>query len=102
MDTTKSPPAEEAGYSAADAARVFDEFLEYQRGHDSFWAWLMGYPSHGPGEPPDPDVENEIDHAILALLAFQHGTRTWEDVRQELHEARVRLTGLARYPAPAR
>ena len=105
MDTISTASVDETGYDgydAAAAARVFGEFLEYHRGHDSFWAWLNSYPAHQSEESPDPEVEIEIDRAILALLAFQHGTRTWPQVHQELHDARIHLIGLARYPAPAR
>ncbi len=82
------------GYSPAEAAHMFEEFLEYRLGHDEFWEWLMSFPS---GDAPrDREVENEIDLAILALRAFQEGTRSWDEVHRELLAARGRLTGLAR------
>src|SRR5919198_5242917 len=85
-----------AGYSAAEAAHVFEEFLEFRLSHDAFWAWLQSYPVLPEGAR-DVQVEDEIDHAILALLAFQKGTRDWHEVERELRASRARLTGLARY-----
>lgn len=84
-----------SGYTAAAAAHLFEEFLELRLGHDAFWAWLMSYPPHRPGSALDLAVEDELDRAILALLAFQHGTRNWPAVAAELRDARSRLTGLA-------
>ena len=91
-----APAARLAGYSAAEAAHMFEEFLEMRLSHDAFWEWLMSYPPHGPDGSADAAVEDEIDRAILALLAFQHGTRPWAHVNHELMDARARLTGLAR------
>jgi hypothetical protein len=85
-----------AGHTAAEAAHLFEEFLEGRLGHDAFWAWLMSYPPHRPGSTPDLAVEDELDRALLALLAFQHGTRDWPAVAAELRDARSRLSGLAR------
>jgi hypothetical protein len=92
------PPERAAGpgYTAAEAAHQFEEFLELRLGHHEFWAWLMRYPPHRPGRAPDLRVEDELDRAILALRAFQHGTRAWPTVAAELRDARARLTGLAR------
>jgi hypothetical protein len=83
-------------YTAGAASHMFEEFLEYRLGHDAFWEWLMSYP---PSNSPqaDPAVEDEIDHAILALRAFQDGHRSWGDVHRELLDSRSRLTGLARF-----
>ena len=88
--------AQLGGYDAATAAHLFEEFLELRLSHDAFWEWLMCYPPHYGAEPADPLVEDEINHAILSLLAFQHGTRTWHQVAQELRDSRARLSGLAR------
>ena len=98
MVGVRSPRAGRSGYSAAEVAHMFEEFLEYRLSHDAFWEWLMSYPSHTGAGSPDPEVEDQIDRAILALLAFQHGTRTWPEVHRELLDARSRLSGLARHP----
>ena len=87
---------EAPGYTAAEAAHEFEEFLELRLGRDAFWAWLMRYPPHRPGAAPDLLVEDELDRAILALRALQQGTRDWPAVAAELRDARARLTGLAR------
>jgi hypothetical protein len=90
-------PSEPApGYSAAEAAHEFEEFLELRLSLEAFWAWLQGYPAPGPAGSPDPAVEDEIDRATLALLALQHGTRSWPEVERELMRARGHLTGLTR------
>ena len=75
---------------------MFEEFLELNLGYDTFWEWLMSYPPHGLGQPADAAVEDQIDLAILALSAFAHGTRGWDEVHRELQDARSRLSGLAR------
>ncbi|HEX2033445.1 MAG TPA: hypothetical protein VHS99_04605 [Chloroflexota bacterium] len=93
----RPPAAYVPGYSAAEAAHMFEEFLEQRLGHDEFWTWLMSYPPHRPGITPDIGVEDELDRAILVLRAFQHGTRDWPAVARELRDARARLTGLARH-----
>ena len=98
MVSQSSPRARGSGYSAAEAAHMFEEFLEWRLSHDAFWAWLMSYPAHPPAGSPDPEVEDEIDRAILALRAFQHGARTWDEVHRELLDSRSRLSGLARHP----
>ena len=82
-------------YSPARAAHMFEEFLEYRLGHQEFWEWLMHFP-HG-NAPRDSAVEDEIDHAILALQAFHDGRRSWDDVHHELMDCRSRLSGLARF-----
>jgi hypothetical protein len=91
-----SHAAQLGGYDAARAAHLFEEFLEMRLTHDAFWEWLMCYPPHYGLESPDPAVEDQINHAILALLGFQHGTRSWPQVSAELRDARARLSGLAR------
>ena len=88
--------AQLGGYDPRTAAHILEDFLEMHLSHDAFWEWLMCYPPHYGLEPPDPAVEDEINHATLALLGFQHGTRTWHQVESELRDARARLTGLAR------
>jgi len=88
--------AQLGGYDPARAAHIIEEFLELRLSHDAFWEWLMCYPPHYGVEPAEPAVEDEINHATLALLGFQHGTRTWQQVAAELRDARGRLTGLAR------
>ena len=92
----RPPAAAPPGYTAAVAAHQLEEFLEQRLGHDEFWAWLMRYPPHRPGGTPDLGVEDELDRAILALRALQHGTRDWPAVAAALRDARARLTGLAR------
>ena len=94
-DSTGDRSWRRVGYSAAEAAHMFEEFLEYRTGHDTFWEWLMHYPS-GPAAR-DSQVEDEIDRAILALRSFQEGKRSWEETHRELMDARGRLTGLARF-----
>ncbi len=85
------------GYTPAEAAHMFEDFLELNLPYDTFWEWLMSYPPHGSRPPADALVENEIDLAILALSAFAHGTRSWDEAHRELLDARSRLTGLARF-----
>ncbi|MBI3970882.1 MAG: hypothetical protein HY332_06295 [Chloroflexi bacterium] len=87
-----------AGYSAAEASHVFEEFLEERLSYEAFWQWLQGYPYTPEGAPgDDPDIEDEINRAILALRAFQAGARSWPEVHRELMDSRQRLTGLARF-----
>jgi hypothetical protein len=95
VDTADSGAARAAGYSPAEAAHMFEEFLEYRLGHDVFWEWLMRFPSGN--RPRDPAVEDEIDRAILALQAFHEGHRSWNETHRELMDCRSRLTGLARF-----
>lgn len=96
MENADGAAAPVIGYAAGQASHMFEEFLEYRLGHDTFWEWLMHYPSSGaPGA--DPAVEDEVDRAILALYAFHEGHRTWGDVHRELMDCRSRLTGLARF-----
>ena len=95
VDTADAGAARVSRYTPAEAAHMFEEFLEYRLGHDAFWEWLLHFPSGN--TPRDPAVEDQIDQAILALQAFHEGHRSWNEVRRELMDCRSRLTGLARF-----
>ncbi len=82
-------------YTPAQAAHMFEEFLEYRVGHDEFWEWLLHFPSGS--TPRDSAVEDVIDRAILSLQAFHDGRRSWNEVHGELMDCRSRLSGLARF-----
>jgi hypothetical protein len=92
MDNADDAAATVGGYTARQAAHTFEQYLEGHLSQRGFVQWLEGYPT----TPSDPEVEDEINQAILAIRAWQNGTRTRQEVHQELREARSRLTGLAR------
>ena len=94
MDSVDDGAAEIGGYSAAEAAHTFEEFLEERLSREAFMAWLLQYP-YSPGQDPYPEVEEEINRATLALRNLADGDRTWPQVRGELMDARGRLSGLA-------
>lgn len=94
MDSVDDGAAEVGGYSAAEAAHTFQEFLEGRLSREAFMAWLLQYP-YAPGQDPYPQVEEEINRATLALRNLNDGERTWEQVRGELMDARGRLSGFA-------
>ncbi|MGH2354164.1 MAG: hypothetical protein ACRDI2_18440 [Chloroflexota bacterium] len=94
MDNADAGAAQVQGYSAAEASHTFEEFLEGRLSLEGFSQWLRAYP-YGANGPADPGVEDEINTATLAVRAFQHGTRSWDEVHRELMDARRRLTGLA-------
>ena len=96
METADSGAAEARGYSAADASHVLEEFLEERLSLESFKEWLQRYP-YAPSGPAGNEVEDEINRATLSVRALERGTRSWDDVRRELMDARSRLTGLARF-----
>ncbi|MGH2354470.1 MAG: hypothetical protein ACRDJN_22920 [Chloroflexota bacterium] len=85
------------GYGAAEAAHMFEEFLEERLSQQALWQWLQAYP-YTPGGSADPEVEDEINRGLLAILALEDGARSWPDVHHELRDVRSRLTGLARHP----
>ena len=93
-DSADSGAFRTPGYGAADAAHMFEMFLERKIGPDAFADWLTHYPASGPGR--DEQVANEIDTAELALSALKDGRRSWPEVHRELMDCRSRLTGLAR------
>src|SRR5262245_19302081 len=82
------------GYSAAEAAHMFEQFLEHRLSRQAFDAWLNHYP-YEQGNRPAPGVEDEINLAVLALRNLDEGRRTGSEVRRELLDARRRLSGLA-------
>jgi hypothetical protein len=86
------------GYTADEAARVIQDYLEGRLSTDGLWDWLQGYP-YDPNGPATREVENQINRATLAVRAFQQGTRPWEDARGELMDVRQRLSGLAHISA---
>jgi hypothetical protein len=95
MDSADDGYAQPGGYTAAEAAHTFEEFLEGHLSVRGFFQWLDAYrPGHN--APNDPAVENEINMATLAIRALQHGSRTSQEVRREILNGRGRLTGLAR------
>jgi len=96
MDSADDGYAQPGGYTAAQAAHTFEQFVEGHLSPHGFLQWLEGY-RPGVNAPRDPGVEREIDLAILAIRAFEHGTRTRQDVQQQIRGARGRLTGLARH-----
>ncbi|HVG97898.1 MAG TPA: hypothetical protein VNK05_13415 [Chloroflexota bacterium] len=95
MDSADDGYAQPGGYTAAQAAHTFEQFLEGHLTVQGFSQWLDGY-RPGANAPRDPGVENEINTALLALRALQHGTRTRQEVHREILNGRSRLTGLAR------
>jgi hypothetical protein len=95
MDDADDAAATVGGYTARQAAHAFEEYLEGHLSLRGFTQWLEGY-RPGPSTPSDPEVEDEINQATLAIRSWQHGTRTRQEVHQELREARSRLTGLSR------
>ena len=94
-DSADGGAAQIRGYSAADAAHMFERFLEHRLSQDAFTQWLSHYPSSGPSR--DEAVADEIDNAILALRALNEGRRPWREVHRELLDCRSRLSGLARF-----
>ncbi len=95
MDNADGGAAPVQGYSAAEAAHVFEEFLEQRLSLEGFKAWLGAYP-YAPDGPAPQEVEDEINAATLAIRAFEGGTRPWNEVHRQLIDGRRRLTGLAR------
>jgi hypothetical protein len=95
MDSADDGYAQPGGYTAAGAAHTFEQFLEGHLSPRGFALWLEGY-RPGADDRRDPEVEDEINRALLALRAMEHGTRTRQDVHGEIRNARARLTGLAR------
>ena len=95
MDSADDGYAQPGGYTAAQAAHTFEQFLEGHLTVQGFSQWLDGY-RPGVNAPRDPGVENELNTALLALRALQHGTRTRQEVHREILNGRSRLTGLAR------
>ena len=95
MDNADDAAATVGGYTARQAAHAFEQYLEGHLSLRGFTQWLEGYRT-GPTAPSDPEVEDEIDQAILAMRALQNGTRSHQEVRQALRASRSRLTGLAR------
>ncbi len=94
-DSADSGAVRTRGYRAADAAHMFELFLEHKISQDAFADWLLRYPASGPDR--DDQVANEIDNAELALRALKDGRRAWREVHRELMDCRSRLTGLARF-----
>jgi hypothetical protein len=94
-DNADDGAAEVGGYSAAEAAHTFEEYLEGRLSLQGFQRWLEDYPSSARG-PSDHAVEDEIDRALLAVRALQRRSRSRREVRRELRLARGRLSGLAR------
>jgi hypothetical protein len=95
MDSADDGYAQPGGYTAAEAAHTFEQFLEGHLSVRGFAQWLEGYrPGHN--APHDPAVENELNTATLAVRAFQHGTRTDHELHREIRHGRGRLSGLAR------
>jgi hypothetical protein len=88
--------SDESRYDAATVAHEVEETLEYRMSLDGLWDWLRRFPYY-PDGAPDPEVEDALNQALLALSAFRRGTRPWAEVRAELLDVRGRLTGLARH-----
>ena len=80
---------------AAEAEHTFLQFLEGHLSPQAFRAWLDRY-RPAAGAARDSEVEDEIDSALLAMRALEHGTRTRQEVHHQLMRARGRLNGLAR------
>ncbi len=96
MDNADSGAAEVRGYTAAEASHTFQDYLEGRLSLEGLMEWLQGYP-YGKEGPSSPEVEDEINLATLAIRGLQNGTRSPDEVRHELRNARSRLTGLARF-----
>jgi hypothetical protein len=95
MDSADDGYAQPGGYTAAEAAHTFQQFLEGHLSLQGFSQWLEAY-RPGAGAPRDPAVEDELNLATLAARAALHGTRTYQEVHREIRDARGRLSGLAR------
>jgi hypothetical protein len=95
MESADDGYAQPGGYTAAGAAHTFEQFLEGHLSPRGLTLWLEGYRPGADG-PRDAAVEDEINRALLALRALEHGTRTRHDVQAEIRGGRGRLTGLAR------
>lgn len=94
IDHADAGAAEIRGYTPAEAAQMFQEFLEGRLSLQGFAEWLDRYP-YAPDGPAPARVEDEINRATLAIRALQQGTRDEETVRRELMSARSRLSGHA-------
>jgi hypothetical protein len=94
-------PAGATRYDPATAAHVVEEALECRRSLDDLWSWLRRFPYY-PGGAPDPEVEDALNRALLALSAFRRGERSWAEAHAELLDVRARLSGLARHPLASR
>jgi hypothetical protein len=95
MDSADDGYAQTGGYTAAETEHTFLQFLDGHLSPPAFRAWLERY-RPAPGAARDTEVEDEIDSALLAMRALEHGTRTRQEVRHQLMRARGRLNGLAR------
>jgi hypothetical protein len=95
MDSADDGYARTGGYTAAEVEHTFLQFLEGHLSQRAFTEWLDRY-HVAPGATRDSEVEDEINSAVLALRALEHGTRTRQEVHRELLRARGRLNGLAR------
>ena len=95
MDSADDGYAQPGGYTAAEAAHTFEQYLEGHLSPQGFFQWLDAY-RPGVNAPNDTAVENEINIATLAIRALQHGTRSHQEVHREILNGRSRLTGLAR------
>ncbi|MDQ3703482.1 MAG: hypothetical protein M3442_21560 [Chloroflexota bacterium] len=96
MDSADGGAAEVRGYTAAEASHAFEEYLAGRLSLEGFAEWLQGYP-YGKDGPSSSEVEDEINLATLAVRALQNGTRRLNEVRDQLRDARGRLSGLARF-----
>jgi hypothetical protein len=80
---------------------MVEETLEWRRSLDDLWRWLRRFPYY-PGGAPDPEVEDALNQALLALSAYRRGARSWAEAHAELLDVRARLSGLARHPRASR
>ena len=95
-DSADDAYARVGGYTAAEAAHTFQEYLEGHLSLRAFAQWLDAYRPGRGGTPRDTEVEDELNTALLAVRALQQGKRPRQDVDRDLQGARGRLTGLAR------
>jgi hypothetical protein len=93
-DNADAGAAEVRGYTAAEAAGMFQDFLEDRISREGFIAWLDRYPYALDGPAPAA-VEDEINRATLNMRALVEGRRDWAQVREELLDCRGRLSGHA-------
>lgn len=96
-DNADAGATELPGYTAAEAAAMFQDFVEERLSREAFIAWLNRYPyiPNEPGTGESREVEDEINRATLTMRALLEGERDWGQVREEIMDARTRLSGYA-------